>query len=419
MFEFGELSVKGYESIVHSTRRINIWHGSIRSGKTVASLIRWVDFVGNGPEGYDYAIVGKTSDTVKTNVIDLLTNMYGEEMIQHNVGTHECWIAGRRCLVRGANDERAEQKLRGATYAGVYADEITTWNESFFVTLLGRMSVPGAKLFGTTNPDSPCHWLKANWLDRERELDMTSFHFRLADNPNLTEQYVREISKEYVGLWRKRFIEGLWVLAEGAIWDMYGDECEFDDKNTEAQEAQALGQHYVAIDYGTTNPFVALEGYVHRNKAWVWREWRYDSRRRGGGQMTDEQYIEALQKWLPLTYPQYRCPKKATYIVDPSATSLIVAFKHKGIRTFGAVNAVTEGISTMSTLFSQRRFMLHRENCRGTIQEIQGYVWDEKAAARGEEKPTKAADHGCDAARYLGMTVLGNVRRPRATVTEV
>lgn len=39
--------------------------------------------------------------------------------------------------------------------------------------------------------------------------------------------------------------------------------------------------------------------------------------------------------------------------------------------------------------------------------EFQAYVWDEKAAERGEDKPAKVNDHCMDAVRYFVTTILG------------
>src|SRR5690554_1682153 len=56
------------KSIAHSTARINIWAGAVRSGKTIASLIRWLTFVADPPRGGALVVVGKTLDTVARNV---------------------------------------------------------------------------------------------------------------------------------------------------------------------------------------------------------------------------------------------------------------------------------------------------------------------------------------------------------------
>ena len=113
----------------------------------------------------------------------------------------------------GANDERSQDKIRGMTCAGAYCDEISLYPESFFKMLLSRLSVRGSKVFATTNPDSPYHWLKVDYLDN-KELDIKIFHFTLDDNPNLDPEYVKQISKEYTGLWYKRFILGLSLLKQ-------------------------------------------------------------------------------------------------------------------------------------------------------------------------------------------------------------
>ena len=35
---------KQLDSILDSDARINIWQGSVSSGKTISSLIRWIEF---------------------------------------------------------------------------------------------------------------------------------------------------------------------------------------------------------------------------------------------------------------------------------------------------------------------------------------------------------------------------------------
>jgi len=64
----------------------------------------------------------------------------------------------------------------------------------------------------------------------------------------------------------------------------------------------------------------------------------------------------------------------------------------------------------VSTLLGAGRLKIH-ESCRGLIEEMGTYVWDEKAQARGEDKPLKQNDHGCDALRYA-VRGLRRVWRP-------
>lgn len=149
----------------------------------------------------------------------------------------------------GASDARAEGRLRGLTASLAYVDEITLLPEAFFVQLLARHSMPGARSFGSTNPDGPRHWLRTSYLDREDDLDRAQWHFRLADNPSPSPSDVASLAAEYTGPWRRRMIDGAWVVAEGATYEMW------DEARHVVDELPAMHRYWAAVDYGTTNPF--------------------------------------------------------------------------------------------------------------------------------------------------------------------
>ncbi len=64
-----------------------------------------------------------------------------------------------------------------------------------------------------------------------------------------------------------------------------------------------------------------------------------------------------------------------------------------------ADNEVLDGIRKVSTLLKNRALLICSD-CAGLLTEMAAYRWDEKAGARGEEKPLKQQDHGPDALRY-------------------
>jgi hypothetical protein len=68
---------------------------------------------------------------------------------------------------------------------------------------------------------------------------------------------------------------------------------------------------------------------------------------------------------------------------------------------WAADNAVFDGIQSVSTLLAAapKRLVVH-ESCAGIFSEVPGYVWDEKAQQRGEDKPIKGNDDSLDALRY-------------------
>src|SRR5690606_23161867 len=123
--------------------------------------------------------------------------------------------------VVGAADERAADKIRGATLAGAYVNELTLIPESSFKTLIDRCSVPGATIFADTNPDNPFHWVMTEYLANADGRDVARFRFTLDDNPVLSEEYKDRLRRMHHGLWRRRMVEGEWVQAEGAIYDMF------------------------------------------------------------------------------------------------------------------------------------------------------------------------------------------------------
>lgn len=412
------LSGKGLDSVRLAQARINLWEGSVRSSKTVSSLVRWLVFVREAPPG-NLLMTGKTERTLKRNVIDPLTEWLGASRCRLVAGSGELWLLGRRVYVAGANDERAQEKIRGLTLVGAYVDEVSTVPESFWSMLLSRLSLDGAKLFGTSNPDSPAHWLMRDYLGRpslhldhggtvlrsgaDGVLDLARFSFRLADNPHLSAAYIAALSAEFTGLWRKRFIDGLWVAAEGAVYDMW-------DAGTMVCDVIPPVTTWlcVAVDYGTTNPAHAvLIGIGADDCMYVTDEWRYDARRQRR-QLTDAEYSQRIRAWLeqvriPATRQQdgswLRGVRPHYAVVDPSAASFRVQLHHDGMPAASANNDVLDGIRTVSSLMTAGKLRVAR-SCTALLEELPSYSWDDKAAKAGEDKPVKIADHGCDALRY-------------------
>jgi len=388
-------------SLHEATARINIWHGAVRSGKTVASEVAWLRRLRSGPPG-DALMVGKTERTLLRNVLIPLERMVGSRRMHVTIGSGTARILGRNVWLVGANDERAEQKIRGLTLAAAYGDEVSTWAESFFTMLLSRLSLAGAAFFGTTNPDAPLHWLKARYLDRD-DLDLRAWHFRLEDNPFLDTAYVEAIRREYVGLWHARFIEGRWVQAEGAVWDGFDP-----GRHVVAELPTGLdvADRFAAIDYGTSNPFVGLLVVVDRAGCyWVEDEYRWDSAVEHR-QLTDGQYVAALRaRWAE------RAP--SVCYVDPSAASFRLELAQSDwTGVADADNAVLDGLRCVASLFACDRLRIVA-TCTGLIDELQSYSWDARAQARGIDAPRKQHDHGPDALRYALFT---HDRRARGVV---
>lgn len=394
------LSDKQTSVVLDAKARIVILEGSVRSGKSFASLLLFMRDLKEGPEGR-YVVCGKSETTIIRNVVEPLNDLCGG-IIRYNRGMREFTLFGRKVYVVGANDERAEGKIRGNTFAGALVDEVTILPQTFFRMLLSRLSIPNARLIGTTNPDSPYHWLKADFIDRQDELDIQIYRFTLTDNPVLTQKFIDDLKKEYRGLWYKRFIEGAWVMAEGAIYDFF-------DKSVHVVERPpTYAKYYIlGVDYGTTNPFAAvLIGFndEHHPTIWAEKEYYFDSKQ-VGYQKTDSEYAQDLRN----QFSDY--PIRATYL-DPSAASFEVELKRQRWPVKQAKNDVTPGIRYMASVLADGDFVICK-GCNNLMKEIEGYVWDEAKSRRGIEEPLKQRDHAVDACRYALFTHFGHLKSLR------
>ena len=385
-----QLTEKQIRTAVDATARLNIWDGAVRSGKTVTSIYAWLEYIARFAPAGDLLMVGKTERTLQRNVLAVIEELLPKHIeVRRSLG--EGRLFGRRVYCVGANDARAEGKIRG----------LTLWPEGFFTMLLSRLSVGGARFFGTTNPDGPYHWLKTNYLEREG-LDLARFQFTLEDNPYLDSQFVAALKSEYVGLWYRRYILGQWVAAEGAIYDMFDEELHVVDNLPE------MRRYWSAIDYGTVNPTVfLLFGLGVDNCLYVCDEWRWDSQSQGRRQKTDAQYSAAFRAWLTV--------RTEWNFIDPSAASFLAQLYADRVPHLApADNSVLDGIRRVGSLLGAGRLKIHRK-CAGLIKEMSGYSWDPKAQGRGEDAPLKGADHGPDALRYF-VNGTRNVWRAWVTV---
>lgn len=418
MADIKPLAGKARAAVALADRRLNVWEGAVRSSKTVSSLMAWVAFVRKGPPG-NLMMVAKTERTLKRNIIDVLVTWFGPQRARYVAGSGELHLFGRRIYLVGANDEKAQDKVRGVSLVGVYADEISLFPESMWTMLLSRLSTSGARLYATTNPDSPGLWLMRDFLSRpalhltgrgeilrsegDQVLDLARFSFTLDDNPHLDAGYVNSLKREYVGLWYKRYIEGLWVVAEGSIYPHWNPDVHVVPFDNLPAMVRWFG---VGVDHGTTNPFAAnVLALGEDRRLYLTHEYRWDSRRERQ-QLSDVEYSKRLRGFLS----EARIPGSDLVgvapewvVVDPSATAFRVQLQRDGIMSHSADNEVLDGIRQFGSLLAGDQLRVS-DRCKGFIDEIPGYVWDPKQTAKGVDAPIKLNDHHMDDCRYVTRT---------------
>lgn len=375
-------------------QRINLLEGSVSSGKTWISLVCWGFWLATMPQNQLYLMCGKSLTTLKRNCLIPLEAMFGQSNFSFSTSAKEAYLFGRRILLEGANDARSEGKIRGLTLQGAYCDELTLFPKDFFVMLLSRLRVPGAKLIATTNPDSPEHWLKKEYIDRMAELDMLTMRFLLDDNTTLDRQYVESVKKEYTGVFYNRFILGEWAIAEGLIYPQF-------DKAVHVKSLpHPQGEWYVSVDYGTLNAFSAGLWCYDGTTAYRVAEYYYSGREQKR-QRTNTQYLQSIQ--------QLTAGKSiSAVIVDPSAASFIAELRQAGFLVRKGKNDVVEGIRRTAAALEQGK-LLFSPDCKNSFREFALYRWDESSS---QDRPIKENDHAMDDIRYFVSTILREQPKP-------
>lgn len=389
--------VKDYDGIIAD--------GAIRSGKTVSMSLSFVFWAMTNFNGQNFAMCGKTIGSFRRNVLFWLKVMLrsrGYKVVEHRSDNLiEISKNGKlnNFYIFGGKDESSQDLVQGITLAGVFFDEVALMPESFVNQATGRCSVEGSKFWFNCNPDGPYHWFKVNWIDKRKEKRLLYLHFTMDDNLSLSEEIKARYRSMYTGVFFQRYILGLWKMAEGIIYDMF---------NPEKHVKPILsfyrilidGGRYVSCDYGTQNATVFLLWNKGTDRRWYCIREYYYSGRDKGAQKTDSEYADDLEQWLEGI-------KLKAIIVDPSAASFIAELTKRGFKVVAADNAVEDGIRLVATMLNLGR-IIFASSCENTVQEFGSYIWDAKAAERGEDKPVKQHDHAMDAVRYFVYTVLNN-----------
>lgn len=405
------LSDKQLEFVFNSTAKWNLAHGPVRSGKTVGTLFRFMQAVNACPDSFIY-MVGHSSDTIYRNAVKLIFE--SKEMAIYRPFC--TWLSGKRQIkfkdktiqTLGAKDEGAIGSFQGNTWSLGYCDEITLYPESIIDMIDTRLSLPHSMGFASMNPSHPNHKVK-KWIDKAEAGDVNyySLQFMLEDNPYVDEDYKSRIRNSLSGLFYKRNYLGLWCLAEGAIFDF------FDRSIHVLRRPPTAAEYWIAsIDYGSVNAFcclligVSTGRYTQTGKKlWVEKEYYWDPKKKGR-QKVNSEFAEDVEKFLE----PYAV--KNIYI-DPSAEAFQLELRKRGMHVVHANNDVENGIQVMTSEMKKGNLFVCEE-CVETIREIEGYVWDSKAADRGYDEPMKKDDHACDALRYAINTHKVSIYEPYA-----
>ena len=401
MINWTQLSPKAMDFLEHSDAKLNIAHGSVRSSKTVTMTIRWLIYIVMGPPG-DLVMLGKSIGTLQRNVLNDLFDIVGAKNYKWiNRQQGELQVFGRRIFAMGANNEGAESKIRGATFAGAYCDEANLYPESVWMQLMARLSVKGAQCFANCNPDSPYHWFYLKVIKNDAIRSKKIWHFTMDDNLSLSEEYKLQLASMYTGVFKRRFIDGEWCVADGLIYDGFDKTKHVVHYTAEYIKDHAV-RYFISCDHGTStveswSMFVELndrKGHLHKIT-----EYYYDAQA-SKRQKSDNTYLQDFKQWEGnwRSLADLRGGWWKIY-VDPAANTWDTILRENHYRVQHADNDVINGIRDVISMLAQNLYTMD-PCCINTIREYETYTWDADFQAKGIDKPVKVNDHACDSDRY-------------------
>lgn len=384
--------------------------GPAETGKTYAALHRLHRDMLAYP-GAQAAIVRKTYQSMHGTVLQTYRRILGKDTDVHAYGGEKPeWFDypnGSRVFVGGMdNPQKVLSSERDIIFVNQAEElELDDW-EVLTTRSTGRGGMmPFSQIYGDANPGPATHWI----LNRP---SLRVLYSRHEDNPtlfdeqgHLTEQgrKTMEILDNLTGVRYKRLRKGLWVGAEGTVYEEWDRTRHLIDPFDIPQE----WARYRVIDFGYTNPFVC-QWWAQDNdgRLYMYRE-LYRT-----GRLVQEwaQDIKDLSEGENIQYT----------IADHDAEDRATLKAH-GIETKAARKDVSNGIESVQArlkdagdhkprlfLFRNARHNLadevleakHKPLC--TVDEFDGYVWAKvKSTDNTKEEPLKQDDHGMDAMRYM------------------
>lgn len=314
-----------------------------------------------------------------------------------------------------ADDEQREQ-IRSIGAAGgldiAWMEEANAFTEDDYNELRGRirgMAAPWRQLILTTNPDSPMHWVKRRLMDGG---EAAVYYSKAADNPNNPAEYLDTLAS-MTGVLEQRLNRGLWVQAEGAVYENFDSSIHVIDPFPIPADWRRIR----VIDFGYTNPFVCQWwAFDNDGRMYLYRE-IYMSQRTVS---THAKQIKALSVMTNAKGEEVPEPIEVT-VCDHDAEDR-ATLSAEGIPNMPALKDVSPGIQRVAqrlntahdgrprlavfknALVEVDRGLEARRKPISTVQEFPGYVWPKDDGGRAiKEAPVKLDDHGMDTLRYAVM----------------
>ncbi len=363
---------------------IVIADGAIRSGKTIACICSFLQWSQESFDGESFIVAGKTMGALKRNVIRPMLQILTAWGWNYNYNRSQNFIeiGTNTYFMYGANTEASQDALQGLTAAGAYADEVALFPQSFIDQMIGRCSVEGAKIFLNCNPEGPHHYIKEEFIDKAKEKNIYHLHFTMDDNLTLAPKVKDRFRRMFTGVFYKRFILGLWVAADGLIYQLFADKPEDFIVDDEWLKEHPIMYGTIGVDFGGTKSAHAFTftGFTYGYKYVVTIKEYYKKERISPAQLEADfiDFVKQIQS-------KYKCYDA---YCDSAEQTLISGLEAAVIRARVPIelkNAIkgpiNDRIAFYNSMMAQGRYKIHK-SCKNTIRALEEAVYD-------DSKPTK------------------------------
>lgn len=375
--------------------------GAIRSGKTLSMSLSFVLWAMTMFQFQNFGMAGKTIGSFRRNVLFwlklcLLARGYKVKDYRADnlmVVTNKKTKVENYFYIFGGKDERSQDLIQGITLAGMFFDEVALMPESFVNQATGRCSVDGSKLWFNCNPANPSHFFKKEWIDKRKEKHLLYLHFVMDDNLSLSEEIKERYRRMYVGVFFKRYILGLWVAAEGVIYQLFAndpaayivDEVYLWEPqvNPNAKPRSKLQLATIGVDFGGSKSAHAfqLTGFTKKFQEIITMKEFWSKKEFDPIELTDE-FVKFVKASMVM------CEQHGIRIVEircDSAEQVLIRGFKKGLITAGigipVKNAIKgeiiDRIRFYTTMFAQGRYKILR-SCKNTQVAFTEAVWDDE-----------------------------------------
>lgn len=353
--------------------------GAIRSGKTVSMAFSYVLWAMSSYNRMNFALCGKTIASLRRNVLGTLKNqLRARGYTAKERRTENLLIVTKGEIVNmfyifGGKDESSQDLIQGITLAGVLFDEVALMPESFVNQATARCSVAGSKFWFNCNPSSVTHWFYTAWVLKCRERKLLYLHFTMEDNLTLSEETLERYRNQYTGVFYKRYILGMWCVAEGLIYLQFAED---EDRYLIPREkVPKLSYIEIGADVGgnKSNHAYVASGYpADRSTQYVLKALSYKATGK-----TVTEYRERLVEFADRVKEEYGFVD--TIWVDNAEAAIVNELdSHTEYNIRGCIKEeIIDRIRCTDLLLSQDRIKLVADECEDLCRGFRTAVWDE------------------------------------------